>query len=116
MIDGAACSEIIRTYAKHGWILRRVLLKSDTRISTGEGLVTVFGDIEITNSEIDAAWFSRPPAVGEIAWEIRHLSEAPFALLEYLDENADDFEAKLIAVESRLNDVVASRADKARNA
>ncbi len=102
MIDTDACREIIQTYVKHGWLLRRVLLTAKLRKSLGEASDELFGDVPLRNSDIDAAWFSRPPQHGEIAWEIRHLSETPYALLEYANEKAGDFEKKLHEVETRL--------------
>lgn len=107
MIDDDACREIIQTYAKHSWILRRVLLTARSRKSLGSKATELFSDVKINNGDIDAAWFSRSPAKGEIAWEIRHLSETPFSLLEYADENAGDFEFKLLEVEDRLTKSVA---------
>jgi hypothetical protein len=113
MIDSTAIGEIIRTYAKHGWILRRVLLTSKLRNALVVNIGELFGDVTITDCDcdcdIDAAWFSRPPANGEIAWEIRNLSETPFALLEYLDETADDFERSLHIVETRLAETVSAK-------
>lgn len=109
MTDSAAIGDIIRTYAKHGWILRRVLLSADLRQSLGERSCEFFGDAKVGDGDIDAAWFSRPPDTGEIAWEIRHLNETPFALLEYADETAGDFEDKLRAVEARLTKSVAAK-------
>lgn len=109
MIDATACREIIQTYVKHGWILRRVLLTKDKRKSLGETTGELFGDVKVAESEIDAAWFSRPPGKGETAWEIRHLSEMPFALLEYVDEADDNFEDKLHEVEDRLTKSVAAK-------
>lgn len=109
MIDDAAIGEIIRTYAKHGWILRRVLLTTKLCKSLGDNVGEVFGDVKVSDGKIDAGWFSRPPAKGEIAWELRHLSETPFALLEYADEKADDFEDKLREIETRLTKTVAAK-------
>ncbi|MGB7202269.1 MAG: hypothetical protein WBD16_08360 [Pyrinomonadaceae bacterium] len=109
MIDSDAIDDTIRTYAKHGWILRRVLLTADLRKSLGERSCEFFGDVKIGDGDIDAAWFSRPPDKGEIAWEIRHLNETPFALLEYADETAGDFEDKLREVQSRLAEAIATK-------
>lgn len=102
MIAPAACREIVQTYEKHGWILRRVLLSDASRASLGPRTGEVFGRAPVTAGEVDAAWFSRPPGDGDIAWEIRHLSETPFALLEFVDENSGDFEERLSEIESRL--------------
>jgi hypothetical protein len=78
------------------------LLTGDLQKSLSSQTSELFGETKIAESEIDAAWFSRPPNGGEIAWEIRHLSETPFALLEYADETADDFEKTLSDIEARL--------------
>ena len=109
MIAAAAIGEIIRTYVKHGWILRRVLLTAKLRKSLGETSGELFSEVKICDNNIDAAWFSRPQLKGEIAWEIRILSETPFAMLEYADESADDFEQKLLEVETRLAETVAAK-------
>jgi hypothetical protein len=110
MIGAAALGEIIQTYAKHGWTLRRVLLTDSLRTSLGDSVDELFGDVKVSDGRLDAAWFSRPSKPGPIAWEIRHLDDTPFALLEYADENAGDFEDKLHEVEDRLRkNVVAKR-------
>lgn len=110
MIDSAGCREIVRTYAKHGWLLRRVLLTKEFRESLGDDLSELVGDADVSfNSTIDAAWFSRQPGKGEIAWELRMLSETPFALLDYADENAGDFEDKIRELESRLAKTAAAK-------
>jgi len=74
--------------------------------SKTSALFGLFGSVQIIDSSIDAAWFSRRPQTGEIAWEIRHLSETPFALIEYADESAGDFEEKLREVANRLTKTV----------
>lgn len=112
MIAAAVLGEIVQTYSKHGWILRRVLLTDSLHKSLGANVNGLFGDARIIRGVIDAAWFSRPPKKGAIAWEIRILSETPYALLEYVDENADNFEDKLREVESRLAAHVASGVER----
>jgi len=103
MIDVNEIGEILTTYKKYGWELRRVLLTAELKKNVGE----LFAEVPLSDSDIDAAWFSRPPQTGAIAWEIRHLSTSPYALLEHLDEKDGDFEAALQAVEERLRDAVA---------
>lgn len=92
--------EIIATYEKHGWVLRRVLFCD----GGCEGV-----DVETIKSDIDAAWFSRPPKSGPVAWEIRYLGEPPFSLVEHIDESEPDFEAQLKTVESKLKEKIATR-------
>lgn len=96
MISGKEIGEILKLYAKHGWILRRVLLSDVLRGNLAENL---FGKAEIRPSNIDALWFSRASNSGE-AWEIRHLSSAPFALVEVFPDDMDDIER-----EERLNEL-----------
>ncbi|MBK7392769.1 MAG: hypothetical protein IPI64_05620 [Chloracidobacterium sp.] len=105
MIDANEINEILTTYKKYGWELRRVLLTAALKSNVGE----TFAGVSVADSDIDAAWFSRPPQTGPIAWEIRHLSIAPYALLEHLDETDAEFEATLRAVETRLRDAVAKK-------
>ncbi len=105
MIDTKTITEILATYKKYGWELRRVLLTPELKANVNAS----FADVLIVDTDIDAAWFSRPPQAGAVAWEIRHLSAAPYALLEHLDETGADFEAALKAVESRLRDAVAKK-------
>src|SRR5687768_14534768 len=103
MIDENAVRDIIAMYERHGWVLRRVLLSPRSKNS----LAKLFGHIPINRSDIDAAWFSRPPGSGQVSWEIRYLGDSPFALLESLDEGDAEFELKLKAVEDQLAEKIA---------
>ena len=105
MIDKGALAEIIATYEKHGWVLRRVLLSEETK----RGLGLYADTLHVTDSDIDAAWFSRPPKSGAIAWEIRYLGDPPYALLENIDENSPTFEDDLASLQGRLRDAVVAR-------
>lgn len=107
MIDLETITGIITTYKKHGWILRRVLLSTKTKAEVADALV--LDDVRIVDSEIDAAWFSRPPGHGHVAWEIRYLGDPPFALLESIDENEPDLEDMLRDVERRLHESIAAK-------
>lgn len=107
MIDAANISEIFATYKKYGWLPRRVLITESVASALGD--TDIFDGIEISRSDVDAAWFSRSPADYSVAWELRHLSETPYALVENLDENAPDFEENLRSAEDRLRDAVAAK-------
>ena len=109
MIDKDAICDIIATYQKHGWILRRILLSGELKKSLGAQLNELFVGVSIVESKIDAVWFSRPPKKGGVAWEIRYLGETPFALLEKMDEDHPTFENSLKNVESLLCETVAAR-------
>lgn len=102
MIDASAIAEIIATYQKHGWILRRVLLSEALVRKLGKDKEKLFSKATISLSGIDAAWFSRPPKTGAVAWELRYLGEPPFALLENVDEKDAEFDKILQETESRL--------------
>jgi len=109
MIDSRGIGEIIATYHKYGWVLRRVLLTAARGKILGKDKDTLFGDVAITDSVIDAAWFSRPPQKGGVAWEIRYLGDIPYALLENADENDPEFENILQGVEERLRESIAAK-------
>ena len=107
MIETNEIGEIIAVYQKHGWVLRRVLLSAALKRRAGDNILPLANGVQITASDIDAAWFSRPPQPGGVPWEIRHLSKTPYALLENIDETSTEFEDTLRAVESRLRETVA---------
>ena len=106
MIDAKNIAEIILAYQKYGWVLRRVLLTAALRKKLSADTSQMFDGVQVKDADIDAAWFSRPPKKGGIAWEIRHLSVAPYALLENIDEYSEGFEDALRLVESRLRESV----------
>ncbi len=89
MITGKQIQDILSLYQKHGWKLRRVLLSKQLKASLAETVQTVF-KAEIVEAEIDAVWFSRASGKESEAWELRRLSETPYALLEVFE--ADDEE------------------------
>ena len=104
MIDAENIDEIIALYEKHGWVLRRVLLSAVLKARDGSGILQFVDGVQVMDADIDAAWFSRPPKPGGVAWEIRHLSESPYALVENIDEFSPEFEAALRSVETRLRE------------
>lgn len=90
MISAGQIKEILAQYKKHGWNLRRVLLSVRTRENLADLLSSLFGETEIVLSATDAVWFSRASGKSGEAWELRHLSDAPFALFEIFDAEDDE--------------------------
>ena len=109
MLEASAIAEIIATYQKYGWVLRRVLLTDESSRELQDVKNSLFGNVAIIDSGIDAAWFSRPPKNGGVAWEIRYLGNIPFALLENVDEDDEQFENILAAVELRLRETISAK-------
>ena len=109
MIDLPAIKDIIATYEKHGWNLRRVLLSPVSKRKFVDSLADLVGGIPFADAEFDAAWFSRSPKTGAVAWEIRYLGELQFALLETLDESDPAFESYLHNIEERLKQSIAAK-------
>ena len=94
--------DLIATYEKHGWSLREVLLKPETRTelqSDSEGF-------SIREAEVDALWFSRASHKNREAWELRLLEETQYALFETFesDETEDQRNEVKLEMESRLRD------------
>lgn len=106
MISAETIREILSLYKKYGWSLRRVLLSEKLNKHLSASIKPLFDDVEIVLAEIDAAWFSRASGKTNEAWELRHLSETPFAVFELFDkETAEEiFKEKLLEMEKRLKD------------
>lgn len=109
MIAASTIGEIIGVYETHGWLLRRVLLSPGLKAELAAAGEDVFRNVLIADSDIDALWFSRPPGPAGVPWEIRHLSDSPYSLLENIDENDTGFEGALKAVEDRLRKNIRAR-------
>lgn len=110
MIGREAIEQILAQYAKHGWKLRRVLLSEQSRQTTPDA-ADVFEGVEIRQSGLDGLWFSRSSRAGITAWELRHLSATPYALVENLNDSADepDLELVLKRAETKMIEAIGSR-------
>lgn len=97
-------SETIAMYSKHGWQLRRALLRAETRAELGQDSAELFGDVLQIESEIDALWFARASHGTREAWELRLMGEPPYALFETFeqDEAEEDREDVRREMEARL--------------
>jgi hypothetical protein len=106
MIGPDAIKEIIATYEKHGWILRRVLLSAEMKNHIGSELQALFGGAALIDSDISAAWFSRQSRRDSVAWELRRLGPLPFALVEVVDAGIqpEELEEVLTQTEDRLRE------------
>lgn len=81
-------NEILAAYEKHGWKLRRALLRPETRAAITAG--GLFTQAQVEDSEIDALWFSRPSQDQREAWELRLIATTQYALFENFE--ADEVE------------------------
>jgi hypothetical protein len=98
--------EIIAAYSKHEWQLKRVLLSQDTRAELTEAASKLFEDAALREAPYDALWFSRPSHAGREAWELRLVSETPYALFETFeaDEVEEDREEVRREMEARMGE------------
>jgi hypothetical protein len=90
MIGADTIIEILSVYKKHGWTLRRVLLSEDLKNSLGESCEDIFEGIRPSASTLDGLWFSRSSKGTLEAWELRHLSANPYALVEVIDSAVEE--------------------------
>ena len=95
--------EIIATYQRHGWELRRVLLRPETRAALATEL---FGQATTIESDFDAVWFARSSPAGREAWELRLIAELRYALFEAFeaDESETDREEVRLEMENRMRE------------
>jgi hypothetical protein len=100
--------DIISTYRKHGWQLRRVLMRADTRAEVFAKEEVLFKGARIDESPVDALWFSRASHSNREAWELRLVAETPYALFEVFeaDESEELREAARKEMEARLREHV----------
>jgi hypothetical protein len=96
--------EILATYRKHAWLLRRVLLTAEAQQTFTDR--SAFGDAGVETSTINALWFSRPSHEKREAWELRLVSEAPYALFEIFerDESEEQREEVRQEMEARMRE------------
>jgi hypothetical protein len=98
--------EIITTYKRHGWNLRRALLRLETKDQIADSSENLVSDSQINDSTFDALWFSRPSHSGAEAWELRLVADTPYALFERVGKDvASDERSKLLKeMEERLRE------------
>lgn len=108
MIGADLIAEILSVYKKHGWTLRRVLISDKLRDSLGGDASSVFSGIKPAASVLDGLWFSRASKGSLEAWELRHLSAAPYALVEVMESEIEEKEREkiLAETESRMQKTV----------
>ncbi len=104
--------EIIATYQRHGWELKRILIKPDTRPSTRNGLkdAEVSSEAILSDAEFDALWFARPSQDGREAWELRLVAENPYALFAAFepDETEEEREEARLEMEHQMREQAGS--------
>lgn len=103
--------EIAGTYQKHGWQLRRALLRPETRAGLHAELASdsqPLEGVQVEEGVVDGLWFSRGSHEEREAWELRLLAENPFALFETFekDETEEQREEMRREMEARLRDYV----------
>ena len=98
------CKEIIATYQRHGWNLKRVLLKPLTRNDLNERTAELFNEARLIEAELDALWFARPSHGNREAWELRLVAEQPYALFAAFesDETEEDREEVRLEMEHQM--------------
>jgi hypothetical protein len=110
MTGSELLQNIIANYQRHGWQLRRVLLRPETRAAMTER-AEMLQDANIQEADFDALWFSRPSHANREAWELRLFAEQPYALFQAFD--ADEKEAAREAVrhemETRMREYAARK-------
>jgi len=100
--------ELIATYRKHHWQLKRLLLQPDSRSALTSNELDLIGATPIVEAPVDALWFSRPSHQNREAWELRLLAETQYALFETFeaDETEEQRDEVRQEMEARLRDYV----------
>jgi len=101
--------EISGTYEKHGWQLRRAMLRPDVRDDFYAAFdPATLETVQVDEGLADGLWFSRPSHEEREAWELRLVAETPFALFETFekDETEEQREEMRREMEARLREYV----------
>ena len=98
--------DIIATYQRHGWNLKRVLLRPATRAEFNHQARELLKKARFVDAEFDALWFARPSHQGREAWELRLLAQQPYALFEAFesDETEEEREEARREMENRMRE------------
>ena len=98
-------TEITAIYRKHGWQLRRVLLRPETRVE-----LQLPENLLVEEATFDALWFSRPSHEDREAWELRLLAQTQYALFETFeaDETEEERDDVKLEMEARLREYLAA--------
>ena len=106
MISADGIRSIFEQYERFGWRLNRVLVTPELKASIGAELDDIFVSVQATESDINAAWFTRAAKHGRTAWELRALQELPYALVEVVDDATpqEELNDALKRVEARLRE------------
>lgn len=101
-------NEIVGVYQKHGWQLRQVLLRPESRAELANE--PALSEVQIQEATIDALWFSRPSHEQREAWELRLVAENPYALFETFeaDESEEEREDVRREMEARMREYLKS--------
>ena len=100
--------EVVATYRKHGWELRRALMQPDTLTEIRSQEAELLNRVDVRESPIDALWFSRQSSHSREAWELRLLEQTQYALFESFepDETETQREEVRLEMEARLREHV----------
>ena len=103
--------EVVATYRKHGWELRRALLQPATVAELKSGEAELLGNVHVKEAAFDALWFSRPSHNDREAWELRLLAQTQYALFETFeaDETEEERDDVKLEMEARLRDYVSGK-------
>src|SRR3989442_4563644 len=88
----ALIEEVIATYQRHGWNLKRVLLGPATRAEVNYQAGELLKEARFVDAEFDALWFARPSHQGREAWELRLFAQLPYALFEAFEPDEPEEE------------------------
>ena len=96
--------EILATYQRHGWELKRVLIKPDMRNELIDA--EVFSKASLRDGEFDGLWFARPSQGGREAWELRLVAENSYALFAAFehDETEEEREEARLEMEHQMRE------------
>jgi len=83
-------TDIRSMYEKHGWELKRILVRPETADQLRDYIEPAKRQGQVRECAFDALWFSRPSHSEGEAWELRLLAETPYALFQRFNAGESD--------------------------
>lgn len=105
--------ELLTLYQKHGWKMKRLLIRPETHDELVKDEIS-FAGVSVEEGSLDALWFSRPSHNNREAWELRLVAESNYALFETfeIDESEEEREELRREMEARMREYVNREPEK----
>ncbi|MBA2378962.1 MAG: hypothetical protein H0V76_05245 [Blastocatellia bacterium] len=104
MTDFSETGAIIAQYVKHGWELKFCIAREQDAEALRHAIQDQGFPTDIRTGNMNGLWFSRRSLPDRVAWELRRLTDPPFALVTMVPDTftVEQHAAALREIEARM--------------